>query len=147
MSTDYRWEWTLPTGEKVSAVVDESKQIESVYVDGAFVSTAPRGAKPQGHEIGSPKGVVVTFQKGALICILRVDNEEVAPSVWPVKRRGERPKPNIVELPLRSIAILAGVAVVGGAAFWALKTWVGSSSSDTADAALTGVHRADNGRF
>ena len=147
MSTEYRWEWTLPTGEKVAAVVDEQKQLESVYVDGAFVSTAPRGSKPQGHELGSPKGVVVTFQKGALICILRVDNEEVAPAVWPVKKRGERPKPKIVALPIRLIATLAGVAVVGGAMLWALRTWLASSSPDVADAALTGVHRADNGRF
>lgn len=147
MSTDYRWEWTLPSGEKVVATVDAAMKTESVFVDGAFVSSAPRGTKPEGHVLPSPKGVVVTFQKGALICILRVDGEEVSPSTWPVKKRVERPKPKIVELPVRLVAIAAAVAAVGGALFYVGKTWLASANADAADAALSGAYRAENGRF
>src|SRR5688500_7898323 len=101
--TDHRWEWTLPTEEKVAATVDAKLERETVLVGDRVVSEAPRGSKPEGHVLAKPSGVVVTFQRGALICILRVDGEEVSPSKWPVRKRADRPTPNIVTFPVRLI--------------------------------------------
>jgi hypothetical protein len=145
-SADHRWEWVLPDGVKVEATVDAADTLESVFVGGRLASQAPRGSKPEGHVLEKPNGVVVRFQRGALICILRVDGEEVSPNVWPVRKRAERSKPNVVTLPLRAIGIgVIALAVIGGG----LWVWTsrGSSSDGERGASLDASFRADNGRF
>ena len=82
-SADHRWEWTVPDGTKIAATLDPEEKIESVFVGGRLASQAARGSKPEGHVLEKPSGVVVRFQPGALICILRVEGEEVSPNVWP----------------------------------------------------------------
>jgi hypothetical protein len=142
-SADHRWEWTLPDGVKISATLDPDERTESVFVGNRLASEARRGSKPEGHVLDKPPGVVVKFQQGALICILRVDGEEVSPTVWPVRKRAERPKPTIVAIPFRGIGIAALAALGIGGAYWA---W--TSRAPSADrAALEAAHRGENGRF
>jgi hypothetical protein len=147
-SADHRWEWRLPEGGKVEATLDAADKIESVFVDGRLVSQAARGSMPDGHVLEKPAGVVVRFQPGALICILRVDGEEVSPNVWPVKKRVERPKPNVVTLPLRAIAIAVGAVAVIGGAYWAWSSRAANADAERgAASSLDATFRADNGRF
>lgn len=143
---DHRWEWTLPEGVKVAATLDASERTESVFVNGRLVSQGSRGSKPDGHALDAPRGVVVRFQPGALICILRVDGEEVSPNVWPVRKRAERAKPAIVALPLRSIAIGALAIALAGGGIWAWTSHAATSDAGGA-ASLESSFRADNGRF
>jgi hypothetical protein len=142
---DHRWEWTLPDGAKIAATVSHDERIESVFVAGRLVSEARRGSKPEGHVLEKPSGVVVRFQHGALICILRVDGDEISPNVWPVRKRAERRKPNVVALPLRAIgvAILALALIGGGWWFWSSR----ASVTDGAGSSLDSSFRAENGRF
>src|SRR5688572_15207228 len=110
---DHRWEWTLPDGVRIAATLDPDERVESVFVGERLVSQAPRGTKPAGHALEKPSGVVVRFQPGALICILRVDGEEVSPNVWPVRKRVGRPKPaGVVAMPIRGIGITAVVLLL-----------------------------------
>lgn len=144
-AADHRWEWTLRDGVKIAATLDPDERLESVFVGGRLVSQAARGSKPEGHVVEKPSGVVVRFQSGALICILRVDGEEVSPSVWPVRKRAGRPKPRIVALPLRAIGIVVLAAAVAGGGFFVWSSR--GSTSDAAAAALDSSFRAENGRF
>ena len=132
-------------GVKIAATLDPTEKTESVFVSGRLVSEAPRGTKPEGHVLEKPPGVVVRFQPGALICILRVDGEEVSPNVWPVRKRAERPKPKIVALPLRAIGIgVLATALLGGG-WWA---WSSRASAIAAgSSSLDASFRAENGRF
>jgi hypothetical protein len=142
---DHRWEWTLPEGVKIAATLDAGERVESVFVGDRLASQAPRGAKPAGHSLEEPSGVVVRFQPGALICILRVDGDEVSPNVWPVRKRVERPKPRMVALPLRGIGIGIAALLAAGGGYWA---WTShGASGDAAGAALGSSFRAENGRF
>lgn len=143
-SPAHRWEWTLPDGVKVAATLDAAERMESVFVGDRLVSEAPRGTKPDGHVLAKPPGVVVKFQTGALICILRVDGDEVSPNVWPVRKRAERPKPNVVTLPLRAIGLVVLAFALGGGAWW---LWPAKGTSDPAGAPLESTFRAENGRF
>lgn len=142
--SDHRWEWRLPSGVVVEALVDAGERTESVLVGGRVVSQAARGAKPEGHALSEPSGVVVTFQSGALICILRLDGEEISPAAWPIRKRKDRPRPRVVSMPngLVLAAILAALAA--GAALVALRSR-GDGAGEAG--ALRGVFRADNGRF
>lgn len=143
-ATDHRWEWTLHDGTKVAATLDRDEKIESVFVGGRLASEAARGSKPDGHVLEKPSGVVVRFQPGALICILRVDGEEISPNVWPVRKRAARPKPNVIALPLRVIGIGAlALAAIGGG----YSVWSGRASATDAGSALDATFRAENGRF
>lgn len=138
---DHRWEWRLPSGVGITATLDASEQTESVYVEGRLVSQAPRGGRPAGHVLADPAGVTLTFQPNALICILRVDGEEVPPLTWPVRRRAERAKPRVLAFP--GGIVLAAVVVVAAAvlAFFVL------DRRRAAPTTAERVHRADNGRF
>lgn len=142
---EHRWEWTLPDGAKIAATLDAQEKVESVFAGGRLVSEAPRGSKPEGHVLEKPAGVVVRFQPGALICILRLDGDEITPNVWPVRKRVERPKPKIVALPLRAIALgVLAVALVGGGWWaWTSREAAGGGASSSLDVTF----RADNGRF
>lgn len=142
---DHRWEWTLPDGVKIAATLDPTRKIESVFVGGRLVSEAPRGTKPEGHVLEKPSGVVVRFQPGALICILRVDGDEVSPNVWPVRKRAERAKPKIVAFPLRAMGIGVLAIALVGAAWWGWSSRAGSN--DGGSSSLDASFRADNGRF
>jgi hypothetical protein len=142
---EHRWEWTLPDGAKIAATLDEDANVESVFVGTRLASQAARGRKPEGHALDKPSGVVVRFQPGALICILRVDGEEVSPNVWPVRKRAQRPKPAIVALPLRAIGIVViALALIGGG-YWAWSSR--ASSTDGGASSLDAPFRAENGRF
>lgn len=145
-AAEHRWEWTLPDGVKITATLDPDERTESVFVGGRLASHAARGSKPDGHVLEKPSGVVVRFQPGALICILRVDGEEVSPNVWPVRKRAERPKPQVVALPLRAVGIVVLAIALIGAGAWA---WTSRASTTDPDAAATldASFRADNGRF
>ena len=145
-TAEHRWEWTLHDGAKVAATLDPDEKIESVFVGGRLVSQGARGSKPEGHVLEKPAGVVVKFQQGALICILRVDGEEIAPNVWPVRKKAERPKPKIVALPLRAIgfAVLAATVVGGGYWVWSSRA---TAADGNASSSLDGSYRAENGRF
>lgn len=141
---DHRWEWTLPSGVRMAATVDPAERVESVYVGGRLVSQAPRGSRPEGHVLTDPSGVVVTFQRGALICILRVDGEEVPPARWPVRKRAERPKPRVMSFPVGVVgAVVLALAAAAGA-FVLLRD---RSPRGEGTAAMAGTHRAENGRF
>jgi hypothetical protein len=144
-SAEHRWEWTLPDGAKIAATLDSEEKIESIFVGGALASQAARGSKPEGHVLEKPSGVVVRFQSGALICILRLDGEEVSPNVWPVRKRGGRPKPNVIAVPLRAIGVaVLALALIGGAIWiWSSRT----SATEAAASMLDSTFRAENGRF
>lgn len=135
----------MPDGTKVAATLDPDEKIESVLVGGRLASEAARGSMPDGHVLEKPSGVVVRFQPGALICILRVDGEEISPNVWPVRKRAERPKPNVVALPLRAIGIGVVALAVFGGGYWVWSS--GASATDGGTSPLDASYRADNGRF
>lgn len=141
---DHRWEWTLPSGVRMSATVDSAGSVESVYVAGRLVSQAPRGSRPEGHVLGDPAGVTVSFQRGALICILRVDGDEVPPTRWPVRKRAERPKPRAVSFPTGIVVAVVLALAAGGGAFVLLRDR-GTQGARAGGGA--GVYRAENGRF
>jgi hypothetical protein len=94
--------------------------------------------------LAEPAGVVVTFQPGALICILRVDGEEVPPTRWPVRRRAERPKPRTVSFPTGIVAVVVLLLAAAGGAFWLVRE---RGLPSARSAATTGAYRAENGRF
>lgn len=142
---EHRWEWTLPDGAKIAATLDPDEKIESVFAFGRLASQGKRGTKPEGHVLGKPSGVVVRFQPGALICILRLDGEEVSPNVWPVRKRAERPKPKLVALPLRALGVGVLAIALGGGGWWLWSSR--TSATDGAGAALDSSFRAENGRF
>lgn len=144
-AVEHRWEWTLPDGVRIAATLDPSERVESVFVGDRLVSEAPRGSKPDGHVLEKPAGVVVKFQRGALICILRVDGEEVSPNVWPVRKRADRPKPNLVAVPFKAIGIAAIACLAIGGAYWA---WTSRApASDAPGSSLESAVRAENGKF
>lgn len=143
-AVEHRWEWTLHDGAKVAATLDPEEKIESVFVGGRLVSQGARGSKPDGHVLEKPAGVVVRFQQGALICILRVDGEEISPNVWPVRKKAERPKPTIVALPLRAIGVAVLAAALLGGAYW---IWSSRTPATEGSSSLDASYRAENGRF
>lgn len=141
---DHRWEWTLPDGVKVAATLDSALRVESVFVGDRLASQATHGETRDGHVLDKPAGVVVKFQPGVLICILRVDGEEVSPNVWPVRKRAERPKPRVLSLPLRGVCIAIVALVLVGGGVWA---WTNRSPAIERGPALGTTYRAENGRF
>jgi hypothetical protein len=95
-----RWQWTLPNRGLVEAAIDTAVDGEIVTQGGAELSRSARGAKPDGHVVLVKPGptaegesirpsieAVLTFAASAPICVLRVDGEEIAPTVWPSKDR------------------------------------------------------------
>lgn len=147
-----RWEWRLPGGERVSATLDTETGTEAVFVDGNLVSKGARGAKPEGHvvslkrassEAATEPPVVVAFDPRLVICLLRIGREEVTPDQWPRPRRGKALGSPRRSFPLGIIAavlLAAGVALGGAALAMHLR-------ASSREAALTGVHRAENGLF
>jgi hypothetical protein len=143
-----RWEWTLPDGIRVAATVDPQGRAESVFVADELVSTAPRGTRPEGHVLPSLPGVVVTFQSGALICILRREGEEIAPDRWPVRERlrpQPRPSPN-GSSPVTILLVGLVLFVVGAVGVFTVRRWLGGGD-DSIEGAMGGRFRAANGRF
>lgn len=100
-----RWEWTLANGGTITADVDTDRQIETVLQGTRVLAEAPRGSALDGHTVlveprrapdqsdRPPLEVVVTFDPTLPICILRLDGHDVAPSVWPVRKRPAPPPP------------------------------------------------------
>lgn len=145
--TELRWEWTLPTGERVAATLDEGAGIESVLLADRVVSRAPRGSRPQGHAVESKPGAgvvaTVKFQTGFAICVLRTpDDEEVAPRVWPDRKRVTR-KPPPRPVPIgRLVAIVLVSVAVGVASFFWLRM-----RRESEGGPLVESYRAPNGLF
>jgi hypothetical protein len=137
-----RWEWRLPGGERVAATLDRERGVESVLVGDRLASQCPRGAKPEGH-LALPSKATVTFDPRVLVCILRIDGEEIAPGKWPVpERKAERAPPSRA---LPSALVLAlGALVIGGIVFLALR---GRGDPARASGEMAGVHRAESGLF
>ncbi len=138
-----RWEWKLPSGEDVAAVVNAAARTEGVFVGERLVCQTPRGARPEGHVV--PLGghrVTVTFDPGVLVCVLRVDGDEIAPVKWPVRPRAPRAvAPRTLSIPF-VLAVFAGLAVAG------LVYFVVSRPPAAGDAdVMNGAHRAENGLF
>lgn len=163
---ELRWVWTLANGGTVTAIIDSEANTEVVSQDDEVLSKSTRGGKPDGHAIlvnprrdehqseRPPMQAVVSFGIGTAVCILRVDGEEVAPQVWPQRKRREPAlvEGRKVELPLprsRSTYVLiaaCGIAlIVAGVAVKLLKK--APEVSSRADGKLTGTYRALNGLF
>jgi hypothetical protein len=145
---ELRWEWTLPSGETVTAVLDPEAGTESVFVDDKRVSACARGGKPEGHAVGRGEGDaapagVVTFDPRAAICVLREpDGHEITPTRWP-ERTGPRataapPTPRRLGL----IIVVLVVCAIAAGGFFALR--VRTSSRQETETLL---YRADNGLF
>lgn len=151
-----RWRWTLGNGGTVEASVDDAQTTETVAQAGVVLSQGPRNGKPGGHTVlvaplriegGSdrpPIEATLTFASHAPICILRVEGHEVAPSLWPTRRRSiEPPEPD----PPRNVALI-GLAALGGIAILVLVTiFVTRPATASAPARLDGSLRALNGLF
>jgi len=147
---EHRWEWTLPDDAQVAATIDPTSGIESVFVDGRLASRAARGTMPDGHVLAMPGAaedadkVVVSFDPRLVICILRVGREEVAPKRWPEPQRAKRPPPPRSVNLVRVLGALLAVAVLGGGAVFVIAT---RTPGTAPHAAMTGVHRSENGLF
>jgi hypothetical protein len=151
----FRWQWVLANGGAIDASIDSDAGTETVSQEGRVLSQSPRGKRPDGHVVLAspnraaglserpPIEVVVTFAPSTHVCVLRVDGEEVAPSVWPGR---ERPAP---EAPPRSAGpwIVAGVAAVALALVGASVRALRGDTTAAKDGALLGVHRSPDGRF
>jgi hypothetical protein len=137
-----RWEWRLPGGERVAATLDRESGVESVLVGDRLASQCPRGAKPEGH-LALPSKATVTFDPRVLVCVLRIDGEEIAPATWPVpERRAERAPPSR-SLPSALVLVVAAL-VVGVVALLVLRV---TRVPARASGEMTGVHRAESGLF
>ncbi len=100
-----RWQWTLANGGAVTAVIDRDAGTETVSQGRRVLSQCARGGKPDGHVVrvdperapdrSERPGIeaVVTFAPTTAVCILRVDDQEVAPTAWPVRAPAQTPKP------------------------------------------------------
>lgn len=137
-----RWEWKLLSGERIAATVDSATGTESVFVGDRVASHSARGGKPEGHVLAPTPGVV-TFDPRILVCILRIDGEEVTPVKWPVAERKQTRPPTGRSLP-SGLMLVAGLAVVGALAFLALR---GRGERGGKDSEITGIHRASSGLF
>lgn len=144
MSTEHRWEWLLADRVAVAATLDAATRVESVFVQGRLVSQAARGTKPEGHALADPPGVVVWFDPGVLVCILRRDGVEVPPQIWPVKKRAARPTPSVFALPPMHVVLVAVVAIL---AIAALVVFRDRAEAIAPDVGNTASFRAPNGRF
>jgi hypothetical protein len=117
----FRWRWVLPNRSTVEATLDASSATESVSAEGRVVSECTRGARADGHvvvvpgraeegaSLRPPIEAVVTFAPNSPICILRIDGEEVAPSLWPAR---QRPEPAAETSAVPGRYILGGVGLV-----------------------------------
>lgn len=141
--TESRWEWRLPAGENVAAVVDSVAGTESVFVGPRLTSQSARGAKPDGHLIAvggsSASSVTVTFDPHVLVCILRIDGDEIAPTRWPVRTRTKPAARKSFAWPLSLLVVLAMIA---GVALVARERSVAGSEFE-----MSGAHRSENGLF
>jgi hypothetical protein len=145
MSSANRWEWSLPAQTRIAATLDVDTQVESVYVGERLASQAARGTKPEGHAIpfthdGASRSVVVTFDRQVLVCVLRLDDMEVAPELWPVRKRGAPPPPQTFTFPT-GMVLLGLLVVAAGVAFVALRARAPADPG----AEPTLAHRSDNG--
>jgi len=152
---DLRWQWRLANGGRVAAVIERARELEIVTQGDRVLSSAPRGAQPDGHRVlvdaerepgasdRPPIEAVVTFAAHAPVCILRVDDQEVAPLAWPMREKRPEPSPRPKLGFLYPVAVLAVLASVG--------VLVRALRSDHAPAAvaskLAGTYRAPNGLF
>lgn len=137
-----RWEWQLLSGERIAATIDPTTGTESVLVGDRVVSQCARGAKAEGHVL-SPSPGIVSFDPRILVCILRIDGEEVTPSKWPVPERKPRQPPPASSLP-SGLALVAALVVVAALALFFLR---GRSGGGGKDREITGVHRSGSGLF
>lgn len=150
--TSLRWEWTLANGGRVAAELDATDSRELVLVGSRVVSSAPRGERVDGHTaIVEPVGtlgarepitVTVTFEPRQAICVLRVDGFEVAPTLWPTRRRpavapAPAPRPRWVPAAVAIAAALGIVYLVGAA----------RTRTPAGPAPLDAVHRSPSGLF
>ncbi len=145
----HRWEWALPDGRRVAAELDEARGREVVFLGEGIAAAGPCGAAREGHVLDGAPDVVVTFEPPALVCILRVDGHEIAPSTWPGRDRprtssasGDRALtiPRGVVAAVAVVAILALVLALGGRAV--SQVW-GARTGDDARV----MHRDPGGLF
>lgn len=150
-----RWQWTLSHGGGVAAEIDVEAGTETISQGSRVLSRCPRGGKPAGHSVlvaadrapgrseRPPIEAVIVFEPLLPICVLRVDGDEVAPTLWPVRQRPARPAE---ERPWARY-VLGGLSV---AALLTCVVVVRSRRCDApslADRDLGRVHRASSGLF
>ena len=150
---ELRWQWTLANGGRVTAEIDPDQGGERVMQGSRVLSSSERGEKPEGHTIlvaseraagaseRPPIEAIVTFAPTANVCILRVDDHEIAPSIWPL--RAPKPLPPPTPRSSGNIALV----VLGLAALVAVGFFVRSLRREAPPppSLLAGAHRASNG--
>lgn len=159
MEIELRWEWRLANGGLVVANIDAARNLEIVSQSKRVLSQATRGQRPDGHKVlvsperdpsqseRPPVEAVVTFGTNTAVCILRVDDQEVAPSVWPVRRRREPAVDQGPPQPIRTYALLGLGAVLLLAVGFAVRAFRGDSGAKPQDSKLEGTYRSLNGLF
>jgi hypothetical protein len=146
---ELRWEWRLANGGRVRAVIEAG--VEIVSQRDRVLSTATRGSLPEGHRVlvtpdlqagtseRPPVEAVITFAANAPICVLRVDEQEVAPLAWPKRARVADPPP---KPRLGWLYAVAGLALLA-----ALFSIVRSRSEAPPTIPLGRTYRSPNGLF
>jgi hypothetical protein len=147
---ELRWQWRLANGGRVTAVIEAG--VEVISQGERVLSRAARGSLPEGHRVlvtpdmqpgtseRPPIEAVVTFAQNAPVCVLRVDDQEIAPLAWPVRARVADPPP---KPRLGWLYALAGLALL------AILVTVVRSRSETPSTApgLGRTYRCPNGLF
>jgi hypothetical protein len=118
-----RWRWTLANGARVVAELSSDGRVEYVRLGDRTVSECARGEKPDGHVIDAPPRdeegeslrASITFDPKSTICVLRVDDHEVAPIEWPKPRppRKLEPVQTPARVPIVAIVVLGTLAMIG----------------------------------
>jgi hypothetical protein len=151
-----RWQWTLANGGTVAAVIDLEAGTETVSQGERVLSQCSRGEKPEGHTVlvspdrgpglseRPPIEAVITFAPHTSVCVLRVDGQEVAPALWPVRQRAvPAPEPDRPWGTYLLLGLGVVVLVICGVVVRALR----NDAPARIDGKLDRVHRSNNGLF
>jgi len=150
-----RWQWTLANRGIVTAIIDPHGMRESVAQDDQTLSESTRGGRPEGHTVAvqpakadgrserPPIEAVVSFDPKQPICILRVDGQEITPTMWPIKERTvETPRPS------KPWALMGGAgAILLFALFLGVRRLNATPAPGVPDRSMHGTQRAMNGLF